>query len=315
MQIYDIAIIGSGPGGISAAIEAKRAGINNIIVLEKSQEHSSTIRKFYKDGKRVDREYKGQIVELKGTLDFQDTIKEDYLKLFDGFLEANSITPKYGVDIERICKKEGFFELLSSANEVFHARFIIIAIGKMGQPNKPDYKIPPSILKKVSYNANGIVGGEKVLVVGGGNSAVEYAIALAKETNTTLNYRKKEFSRINDVNAKALQEALSSNLKSRLGVDIEKLEDDQGKVKVFFNGGESETFDKVIYAIGGAIPTDFLKKSGIELKEDNLPVVKDFESSLEGAFIIGDILYKTGGSIALSISQGYEAICRIKTRI
>lgn len=314
-NIYDIAIIGAGPGGIAASIEANKAGIAKVVLFEKSNEHSSTIRKFYKDGKRVDKDYKGQIVDLRGSIPFKDTDKEGYLAMFDELLKENNIEPKYSTDIEKVVKKDGYFEISSTNNEVFQARFVIIAIGKMGQPNKPDYKIPPTLLKKVAYNANGINPGEKVLVVGGGNSAVEYAIALADETDTTLNYRRTEFNRINEINAKGLEAAFASKLKKKLGVNIERLEDNNGQIEVFYDDSTSEVFDRVVYAIGGAVPLDFLKKCGLDLDEAGLPITKDFESSVEGIFVIGDILSKNGASVATALNQALDAINKIKTKI
>lgn len=314
-NIYDIAIIGAGPGGIAASIEANKAGIAKVVLFEKSNEHSSTIRKFYKDGKRVDKDYKGQIVDLRGSIPFKDTDKEGYLAMFDELLKENNIEPKYSTDIEKVVKKDGYFEISSTNNEVFQARFVIIAIGKMGQPNKPDYKIPPTLLKKVAYNANGINPGQKVLVVGGGNSAVEYAIALADETDTTLNYRRTEFNRINEINAKGLKAAFASKLKKKLGVNIERLEDNNGQIEVFYDDSTSEVFDRVVYAIGGAVPLDFLKKCGLDLDEAGLPITKDFESSVEGIFVIGDILSKNGASVATALNQALDAINKIKTKI
>lgn len=314
-NIYDIAIIGAGPGGIAASIEANKAGIAKVVLFEKSNEHSSTIRKFYKDGKRVDKDYKGQIVDLRGSIPFKDTDKEGYLAMFDELLKENNIEPKYSTDIEKVVKKDGYFEISSTNNEVFQARFVIIAIGKMGQPNKPDYKIPPTLLKKVAYNANGINPGEKVLVVGGGNSAVEYAIALADETDTTLNYRRTEFNRINEINAKGLEAAFASKLKKKLGVNIERLEDNNGQIEVFYDDSTSEVFDRVVYAIGGAVPLDFLKKCGLDLDEAGLPITKDFESSVEGIFVVGDILSKNGASVATALNQALDAINKIKTKI
>lgn len=314
-NIYDIAIIGAGPGGIAASIEANKAGIAKVVLFEKSNEHSSTIRKFYKDGKRVDKDYKGQIVDLRGSIPFKDTDKEGYLAMFDELLKENNIEPKYSTDIEKVVKKDGYFEISSTNNEVFQARFVIIAIGKMGQPNKPDYKIPPTLLKKVAYNANGINPGEKVLVVGGGNSAVEYAIALADETDTTLNYRRTEFNRINEINTKGLEAAFASKLKKKLGVNIERLEDNNGQIEVFYDDSTSEVFDRVVYAIGGAVPLDFLKKCGLDLDEAGLPITKDFESSVEGIFVIGDILSKNGASVATALNQALDAINKIKTKI
>ncbi|MCE3037011.1 NAD(P)-binding domain-containing protein [Helicobacter sp. faydin-H20] len=314
-KIYDIAIIGAGPGGIATSIESKVLGIDNTILFEKTSEHSATIRKFYKDGKRVDKDYKGQVVDLKGSIDFCDGDKEGSLALFDSLLEKYQIVPKYNTDIEKVVKKDGVFEISSTNNEIFHAKFVVISIGKMGQPNKPDYKIPPTLLKKVTYNVNGIAEGEKVLVVGGGNSAVEYATALAEMTDTTLNYRRKEFNRINEINAKNLKESMQKNLKTKLGVNIEKLEDVDSKAMVYYDDGTSESFDKIVYAIGGAVPLDFLKKCGLELDENGLPITKDFESSVENMFVVGDILSKNGASIAIALNQGYEAALKIKSKI
>ena len=58
-NLYDVIVIGGGPFGIASVVEAKRAGFANVLLLEKGDNHSQTIRKFYKDGKRVDKVYKG----------------------------------------------------------------------------------------------------------------------------------------------------------------------------------------------------------------------------------------------------------------
>lgn len=310
-MIYDVAIVGAGPGGISAAIEAKKIGCKHIALFEKTDNHNATLRKFYKDGKRVDRDYKGDIVKIEGELDFKDTIKEDMLEFFNNAIKNADIEVFYNSDVESIKKLESNdFLIQVSGNREFKARKVVIAIGKMGQPNKPSYKIPPQILKKVNYNAQSVQKDERILIVGGGNSAVEYAIELAESNDTTLNYRKNEFSRINDVNAAALKQVIeSSKLKTKLGVDIDGLEDSNGLIKVNFNDGSNGEFDRVIYAIGGSSPIDFLNKCGIETDENSLPKVNDkFESNIAGIYVIGDILFKSGSSIAKAIKQGGDTI-------
>ena len=82
-EIYDIAIIGGGPGGIGSAVESVILGIKDVILFEKGENHSTTIRKFYKENKRVDKDYKGQKVELNGNIYFCDGTKESTLDLFD----------------------------------------------------------------------------------------------------------------------------------------------------------------------------------------------------------------------------------------
>lgn len=316
-KIYDIAIIGAGPGGISSAVEGVIVGIKDIIMFEKGEEHSTTLRKFYKDNKRVDKDYKGQKVELNGNIFFNDGTKESTLELFDNILQNHNIDTKFKTEIESIKKQNDIFVLTTSSNEVYEARFIIVSIGKMGQPNKPSYKIPISLLKKVGYNINDVLEGEKTLVVGGGNSAVEYACCLSSMTDTTLNYRRNEFSRINETNAKDLNELISANkIKTKLGIDIEGLEDVEGKIKVLYTDGSSDIFDRVVYAIGGVAPVDFLKKCHIDLDSTNIPITSDkLESSVKNLFVAGDILFKSGGSIAIALNHGHEIIDEIKNRI
>ena len=107
-QIYDLVIIGGGPGGIGAAVEAKVLGIKHIMMIEKGDNHSQTIRKFYKDNKRVDKNYKGQEIELRGTIDFRDGTKESTLNYFDSLLDSGEIDSAFNSEVESITK-EGMY--------------------------------------------------------------------------------------------------------------------------------------------------------------------------------------------------------------
>lgn len=313
MEHYTIAVIGAGPGGISASVEATLKGLS-VILLEKGAEHNATLRKFYKDGKRVDRDYKGDKVELVGAIDFSDTNKEGALAMFDSLLEKHAINVAYNNDVESIQRQDnGSLLIRTSGNHSISADYAIITIGKMGQPNKPSYKIPPAILRQVNYNASSIQAGERLLIVGGGNSAVEYAIDLCASHDTTLNYRRTEFARINDTNKQELEKVIASGtLKTKLGVDIESLEEQGGKICAHFSDGSSDVFDRAIYAIGGSSPVDFLKKCNIELDSSNLPIVNEhLQTSVQGVFIAGDIGFKSGASVAMAIAQAEKIVSHI----
>lgn len=313
MEHYTIAVIGAGPGGISASVEATLKGLS-VILLEKGAEHNATLRKFYKDGKRVDRDYKGDKVELVGAIDFSDTNKEGALAMFDSLLEKHAINVAYNNDVESIQRQaNGSLLIRTSGNHSISADYAIITIGKMGQPNKPSYKIPPAILRQVNYNASSIQAGERLLIVGGGNSAVEYAIDLCASHDTTLNYRRTEFARINDTNKQELEKVVASGtLKTKLGVDIESLEEQGGKICAHFSDGSSDVFDRAIYAIGGSSPVDFLKKCNIELDSNNLPIVNEhLQTSVQGVFIAGDIGFKSGASVAMAIAQAEKIVSHI----
>jgi len=110
------------------------------------------------------------------------------------------------------------------------------------------------------------LGNEKILVVGGGNSAAEYAVDWANSNQVSLCYRKKEFTRLNDINLKDIHEAGNSGeVELKLGIDINEVEDDNGKAKVNFTYGTSDIYDRIIYAIGGFIHLIFYKNVGLML--------------------------------------------------
>lgn len=316
-EIYDIAIIGGGPGGIASAVESIMLGIKDVILFEKGEDHSTTIRKFYKDKKRVDKDYKGQKIELDGHIYFCDGTKESTLDFFGEVIKNNVFEAQFQTEVESIAQKQDYFEIQTTKNTAIKARYIIISIGKMGQPNKPSYPIPSTLRNIVNFNANSCVDGEKLLVVGGGNSAVEYACVLSETNPVTLNYRKKEFSRINEINHEQLDMCLKNGkIVPKFGIDIESLEDSNSKVKVNFTDGNSEVFDRVIYAIGGIAPIDFLKKCGLALDEDGVPLTdENHQTSIKGIYVAGDILYKNGGSIAAALNHGFHIVQEIHKKL
>ncbi|WP_331776008.1 NAD(P)-binding domain-containing protein [Sulfurospirillum sp. 1612] len=311
-QMYDVLIIGSGPGGVGAAIESKVLGLEKILVIEKGDNHSQTIRKFYKDNKRVDKDYQGQEVEIKGNVQFLDGTKESTLDYFDQLIDNEEIDVVFNSEVEKVEKQEGYF-LVTTAKATYKAQNVIIAIGKMGKPNKPSYKIPPSIRQKVNFNLERCTHGEKILVVGGGDSASEYAVYLAKENTVTLNYRKKEFTRLNSINAKEIADANGEErLRLRMGRNILSLENESGAVKVNYDDGYSVVYDRIIYAIGGTTPVEFLKKCGVALDEGKQPIIdENFETNNKGMYIVGDLAVDSGGSIAIALNHAFHAITHI----
>lgn len=312
--VYDLVVIGGGPCGIGAVVEAKANGLKNVLLLEKGDNHSQTIRKFYKDNKRVDKSYKGQDSTIHGVVAFDDGTKESTLDYFDKLLDNHEIDTAFNTEVESIKKEDnGIFHITTSVAG-YGAKNVMISIGKMGRPNKPSYKIPPSLNLVVNFNVDSCSSNEKIIVVGGGNSAAEYAVDLSEANEVTLNYRKDKFTRLNDINEAAVM-ALSGagNLNLKLGVDIEELENESGKVKVKFTDGTSEIYDRAIYAIGGSTPVDFLQKCGVALDSDKDPIVNEnYESSIKGLYIGGDIVLKNGGSIVLALNHAHKVIQSIK---
>lgn len=312
-EIYDIVVIGGGPCGIATVVEAKESGFKDVLLLEKGDNHSQTIRKFYKDNKRVDKDYKGQDSTLHGIVAFDNGTKESTLDYFDKLLDSDAIDTMFNCEVESVTKKEDFFNVHTAKGD-FKAKNVVISIGKMGRPNKPSYKIPPSLNSVVNFNLDGCSAGERIIVVGGGNSAAEYAIELSEKNDVTLNYRREKFSRLNEINEEILLKLSNAGkLKLKLGVDINGLENESGKISVKFTDGSAERFDRAIYAIGGSTPVDFLQKCGVKLDESKNPIVdENFQSDIAGLYVGGDLVLKSGGSIVLALNHAHKVVKNIK---
>lgn len=306
-MIYDIIVIGGGPFGIASVVEARNKGFQNILLLEKGDNHSQTIRKFYKDGKRVDKAYKGLDGKTKGRVVFFDGTKETTLNYFDALLDNGNIDAMFNTEVESV-KKTGDVFVVATAKGEFTCKYVLIGIGIMGKPNKPSYKIPLSLAQVVNFNLNSCNKGEKILVVGGGNSAAEYAVELGKFNDVTLCYRKAKFTRLNETNEAGVQAcAQNGTLKLKMAQDIESLDNDNGKVRVNF-GGESEIYDRIIYAIGGSTPVDFLQKCGVEMDETGAILDENLQTTTKGMFIGGDVASRSGGSIVVALNDANTVV-------
>ena len=310
--VYDLIIIGGGPGGIGAVVEAKELGLEKVLLIEKTENHSHTIRKFYKDKKRVDKDWQGQAVELEGNVDFVDGTKESTLDYFDNLLDDELIDSKFNCEVQKVTKVDDVFTVETSGGE-FQSQNVIVSIGRMGKPNKPSYKIPVSLRPQVAFNLDKCGNGENVLVVGGGDSAVEYACDLSDTNEVTLTYRREELSRPNPTNQEKIVEyAEDERVHLKLGIDIENVDSEHGKLRINYSDGTHELYDRAVYAIGGTTPKDFLKACGITLDEKGEPIFdENYESESKGLYIAGDIAFASGGSIAIALNHGYRIVTHI----
>ncbi|QSZ41529.1 SidA/IucD/PvdA family monooxygenase [Sulfurimonas aquatica] len=308
-KIYDIAIIGAGPAGIATAVESVLCCINNIILFEKGQNHSETIRKYFDDRKPVDRDWKGLKVDLKGNIEFEDGTKNGTLETFNKSLLDHRIDTKFSTEIDEISKEGNHFHIKTNTNETFIAKYIVVAIGKMGKPNKPDYDLPKSLKDRINFNITDCPGHEDVLVVGGGDSAAEYAYLIRTDNKVTFTYRRDKITRANPKNTKNLLDSVKEGvIQLKLGVDILSVTDEEGKCRVNFSDNSSLVYDRIIYALGGSTPKEFLSKTPIVVDEKGKPVVDENHINSDGIYIAGDIAGPLGGSIALALNHGYNIV-------
>jgi len=314
-MVYDLIVVGGGPGGIASVVEASIFGLKNILFIEKGENHSQTIRKYYKDSKRVDKIYNKQEVVLKGNVEFFDGTKETTLDYFEELLDNDSITSVYNTEVDRVVKDGDIFTVVAPKEE-FQSKNVIVTIGRMGKPNKPPYKIPSSIKSNVNHNPFDCRGHEKILVVGGGDSGVEYACQLTIDNVVTLAIRGDKVDRANDINREMVTRYNNEErLRIRFNADTTSIESYENRIKVNYADGTHTIYDRIIYALGGTTPVGFLQKSNVEIDDAKHPKFdENYQTSVKGLYIVGDIVYKRGGSIAMAINHAYDVMKHITSK-
>ncbi|MBP7843404.1 MAG: NAD(P)-binding domain-containing protein [Proteobacteria bacterium] len=319
-EFVELLIVGAGPSGIAAAIEAKRQGLSKIKILEKGASHSSMIRTFYKEGKRVDAQYAGLEPICFGVMCLRDGNRESFLSFMDHAIASNGVDISYNCEVWAIEKKatEGF--MVKSSLGDFDARTVVIAIGKMGRPRTPDYysKIPNSLKnnKTILFDINSRdLKGLNVLVVGGGDSAGEYLDMLHAQSKVTWSYRQTVIAKMNDSNKKIVENLIrDKKIEVLLGSQINGIEDENSKAKVVFSDSNigTRSYDAVLYALGGVTPVNFLKNISVKVSEAGEAEVNQdtCESSVSGLYLTGDLLGKGkgGGSIISGFNSAHAAV-------
>jgi thioredoxin reductase (NADPH) len=314
----EIIIIGAGPAGISMAVEAINAGISTekILILEKAEEHSFTIKKYYPDNKLVTANFKGFTAACTGVMCLADSSKHETISYLDKSIEDHNLNVHYSETVYKIHqeKTEQKFVIYTDKN-TYEAKVVVIAVGILGKPNKPEYKIPLSLNERTLFDVTSKeIKNSKVLVVGGGDSASEYCQFLSQlDNDVTISYRKPQFNRMNTINLESIDTLSAQNkIKLKLNSNITSMEDDNGKPKVIFLENESETFDFVVYALGGSTPENFLRLIGIEFDGPD-PILKEgYETTIPGLFLTGDLSAgKKGGSIIWAFNSANAAMKKI----
>jgi thioredoxin reductase (NADPH) len=317
MKDYELVVVGGGPGGISMAVEAIQAGIDRdrVLVIEKHHEHSWAIRKFYPEQKLVAANYKGMDAVCLGNLCLIDSTKSETLSYIDRAIGDFGLSVHYNESVYKIqINEDGSFSVFTNEGE-YRSKICVVAIGIMGKPNRPDWKITPDIKAHVHFDITSEpIEDKNVLVIGGGDSASEYCqYLLQADNNVTLSYRRENFNRMNEINR---QTVIDLEKQKKLSIlyttNVEQVEEYDGGVKVSFQERESLVFDKVVLALGGSTPKNFLSVLGIEFN-GNEPALKDgYETTIPGLFLVGDLSAgRKGGSIISAFNSSHEAMKKI----
>ncbi len=259
----DVLIVGAGPAGFAAALAAKKLGLNYQVV---EQEALGGAVFQYPRGKLV----MTAPVELPiiGKVQFRNTSKEELLKFWTNACTSNDLRINYNERVEAVTREdEGAFQVKTSKH-LYKASTVLLGIGRRGTPRK--LGVPGEELSKVVYRLIDPeqYRGRRVVVVGGGDSALEAAASIAElgDTDVVLSYRGEAFQRAKQRNRQRVDAASSSGqLKVMLNSQLTAIRDEEVVMKQ--SGTEIRLpNDAVIVSAGGILPNDFLKSIGIEVE-------------------------------------------------
>ena len=206
---------------------------------------------------------------------------------------------------------------VESTGGVFRARVVVIAIGILGRPARPSYPIPREVKGHVLFDVTSEEFSDRdILVVGGGDTAAEYCQFLTQRGNRViLSYRGAVLSRPNSINRDSvLALERQGRLEVRLSSNVTSLESANERVRGRFGeaGWPPLEVDRVIYALGGTTPENFLKSAGIEFDGPQPRLSPSFGTSVPGLFLAGDLTAgRTGGSIILAFNTAAAAMRQI----
>jgi thioredoxin reductase (NADPH) len=266
-DVLDTLIVGAGPAGISASLRAIERKLKYLTVDE--GEIGGTVSKYPRQKLVMTSPVE---LPIYGKFKKTELSKEDLLAVWSEILKKVEFKFRTGEKVDDIKRGEDGVFTVTTTKAQHRAHSVVLALGKGGIPRKLGVK--GEGLPKVMYRlieADHYVN-KKILVVGGGDSAIEAAMGLGHQAGNTvtLSYRKECFTRIKDRNEKRIQESMQ-----------------KGKVKVLFNSipvefkeksviievnGKSEEIpnDFVWIFAGGEPPTAFLKKIGVRVGQRDM---------------------------------------------
>jgi thioredoxin reductase len=261
-EVLDVVIVGCGPAGFSASLAAMQHKLR-FVTLEQDT-LGGTVAHFPRGKLVMTAPF---TLPLAGKFNFTELSKEELIQLFEDIAETTGLQINSNEHVETITQAGDDFKVRST-RATYRTRAVLLTIGRRGTPRKLD--VPGEDQTKVVYRMidPAQYRGQHVLVVGGGDSALEAACAIADEAGTivTLSHRSVSFNRAKPKNRQRVEEARKSGrLNVALSSSVAKIGVKDVEIR---RGDEKFTIenDAVIICAGGILPTRFLESVGIEVE-------------------------------------------------
>ncbi|HEY0446273.1 MAG TPA: NAD(P)-binding domain-containing protein [Allosphingosinicella sp.] len=307
---FRIAIIGSGPAGLSAAARAAQLGISHVL-LEKTDHLSDTIYKYQK-GKHV-MATPSQLV-LRSDMNFEAGKREAVLGVWDKMAAEQKINVMLKAEVKSIDGTRGNFTLTMTTGQTIQAENVILAIGTQGNPNK--MRCNGADLPHIQYQLDdpGEYVDEHITVVGSGDAGIENALGLAADQEqgnvVAILNRGADFARAKSANVKLLMEAQAAG-RINIMTETAPTKVEPGWLTVDTRDGEQRIkCDRIIARMGSAAPRAFVESCGIKFtsedRESFPQLSPEFESTQPGIYVIGALAgYPL---IKHCMNQGYDVV-------
>ncbi len=268
-ELRDLCIVGAGPAGLACALRAKERGLDAVLVEQ--AELGGTVSK-YPRRKLV----MTQPVELPlhGRLKRTTYSKEELLELWEEIVGQHDLALETGHQVEGVAARaDGTFDVRTSRGS-FHARNVCLALGRRGSPRK--LGVPGEELSKVAYSLLDASSyrHRRILVVGGGDSAIEAALGLAEQegNQVTLSYRKDAFFRVKPRNEARFDLALrEGRVQARFGSEVRAIDPERVQLRVDSGDDLWLENDEVFVFAGGIPPFELLEACGVSFDPADRP--------------------------------------------
>ena len=310
---FKLAVIGSGPAGLSAAAHAAELGLSHVL-LEAEAHLSNTIYRYQK-GKYVMAE--PSILPLRSPVSFAAGKREQILEKWNQESTALKVAQRLGKEVTAVSGSRGAFTIKIADGSVIKSEFVVLAIGmqgnirKLGCPGEDAEFVQYQLDDPDEYND------ETIIVVGAGDAAIENAIALSERNKVIIINRRDEFDRAKGANNAAILKAIADGrIQCFYNSGPRKAEEQTGQRPrglMVLNTASGEVqlpCDRVIARLGATPPRKFVESCGVVFPTPDptsLPAVSGtYESNVPGLHIIGALAGFP--LIKQAMNQGYEVV-------
>ena len=311
--MFKIAIVGSGPSGLSAAAHAAELGVSHVL-LETENHAADTIYKYQK-GKYVMAE--PSVLPLRSPMSFEAGTREAILTTWDNEIAKYRVNLRFGAQVGAIDGAKGAFKLKLSDGSGIEAEAIVLGIGLQGNLRK--LGVPGEGLDGVQYQLDDpdAFEDETIVVVGAGDAAIENALGLAKQNRVIMVNRNDEFARCKEANLALILAAIKDGkLECRYRTTAANVDaTPSGPTPLVFHaktpdGLETIACHRVIARLGATPPRKLVESFGVRFPNEDPAAVpqlsETYESNVPGLYIVGAL----GGYplIKQAMNQGYEVV-------